>query len=64
MATVVEINPIFDHLSPDKVIDMLRKHGTIVTIEEARLILPFLQNLANIAVAQALREQPVHAIAA
>ena len=64
MATVIELNATCDHLSPDKVVELLRKHGTIVTIEEARLILPFLQNLANIAVAQALREQPVHAIAA
>lgn len=44
-------------LSPEKVIEVLCKHGTIVTREQAELVIEFLYNLSEIAVAQYLRQE-------
>jgi hypothetical protein len=38
-------------------VEILRRHGTEITIEQAVLILEFLRMLANIAVAQYLRNE-------
>jgi hypothetical protein len=45
-----------EDIKPEKVIAILRKHGIEVTPEQARLILEFLQQMADIAVAQFLRK--------
>jgi hypothetical protein len=44
-----------EDIKPKKAIAMLRKHGIEVTPEQAKLILEFLQRMADIAVAQFLR---------
>lgn len=41
-------------LTPEKVVKILEKHGTIVSIEEASQILEFLRKIADIAVNQHL----------
>lgn len=37
-------------VTPEKIVEILGKHGTHVTIEEAKIILKFMYNLANIAI--------------
>jgi hypothetical protein len=46
-----------EKLQPKEAVEILRQHGTEVTIEQAVLILEFLRMLANIAVAQYLRNE-------
>lgn len=46
-----------EKLQPKDAVEILRQHGTEVTIEQAVLILEFLRMLANIAVAQYLRNE-------
>ncbi|WP_353149083.1 hypothetical protein [Chryseobacterium sp.] len=41
-------------LTPEKVIILLKQHGTIVTLEEAARILDFMRKVADIAVNQYL----------
>lgn len=36
-------------ITPEKIVEILGKHGTHVTIEEAKIILEFMYKLANIA---------------
>lgn len=38
-----------DKVSPEKVVEILKQYGTIVTLEEAALILEFLRKLAKVA---------------
>jgi len=45
-----------EDIKPEKAVAILRKHGIEVTPEQARLILEFLQRMADIAVAQFLRK--------
>jgi hypothetical protein len=44
-------------LSPEKVMEVLCKHGTIITREQAESVIEFLYNLSEIAVAQYLRQE-------
>lgn len=44
-------------VTPEKVIKILEKHGTKVTLEEAKIILEFMRKLARITVNQYLRER-------
>jgi len=44
-----------EQLSPEKAMEILSSCGTYVTIEEAKLILEFLQKLAEIAVSEYLK---------
>lgn len=44
-----------EKIEPEKVIELLRHKGVEVTLEQAKLILFFLQKLANIAVTQYLK---------
>lgn len=44
-------------MTPQKVQQILKKHGTIVDLKEAELILEFTGRLATIAVAQCLRSE-------
>ncbi|MDI3321355.1 hypothetical protein [Pinibacter soli] len=37
-------------ISPEKIVEILKEHGTHVTIEEAKIILEFMNNLASIAI--------------
>lgn len=46
-----------DKMQPEDAVELLRKHGTEVTVEQAALILEFFRILANIAVAQYLRNE-------
>lgn len=39
-------------ITPQKAVDILREHGTIVTIEEAKLILDFMYKFAILSVNQ------------
>lgn len=43
-------------LTPERVVQILKKKGTEVDIEEAKIILVFVKKIANIAVNQYLRE--------
>jgi hypothetical protein len=44
-------------MTPQRAQQILQKHGTNVSLEEAVLILEFIGRLANIAVAQSLRSE-------
>lgn len=46
-----------EKLSPEEAVEILRKHGTEVSIQEAEKILEFLRMLAEIQVAQYIRQQ-------
>jgi hypothetical protein len=48
----VEICAKMKELSAEKVMEILREHGTFVTIEEARIILDFLSKMASISLDQ------------
>lgn len=37
-------------IQPEKIVEILKEHGTHVTIEEAKIILEFMYKLANIAI--------------
>lgn len=45
-----------EKLTPQKVQEMLRQRGTIVTLEQAIAILNFIRKLANIAVSNYLKK--------
>jgi len=45
-----------EDIKPEKAIAVLRRHDIEVTPEQAKLILEFLQRMADIAVAQFLRK--------
>jgi hypothetical protein len=50
-------------ISPPWVIEKLKEHGTIVSEEEAKIILEFMVNLAKISLSQTLEyenRRPVH----
>ncbi|GAA3927435.1 hypothetical protein [Chitinophaga oryziterrae] len=38
-----------ENIQPEKIVEILKGHGTHVTIEEAKLILEFMYKLAQIA---------------
>lgn len=44
-----------EKIQPEKVVEMLRQQGVEVSLEQAKIILAFLQKLADIAVAQYLK---------
>ena len=44
-------------MTPEKVITILKKHGTIVTLDEAKLIIEFLKKLAEISIKTCLNEE-------
>ena len=48
-----------EQMKPEKAVEVLKKHGQDVTVEEAKLILDFMYKFANIAVAQVLRRQEI-----
>lgn len=41
-----------ENISPEEVVKILKEHGTTVTVEEAKLILAFMFELANISLDQ------------
>jgi hypothetical protein len=45
-----------EKLTPQKVQEMLRNRGTVVTLEQAAAILNFFRKLANIAVSNYLKK--------
>jgi hypothetical protein len=45
-----------EKLTPQKVQEVLRQQGTIVTLEQAEAILNFIRKLANIAVSNYLKK--------
>ena len=52
-----------DMLSPQQVVEILKAHGTIVSEEEAKIILEFMINLAQLNLSQTLEyenRRPVH----
>lgn len=42
-------------ITPEKAVEILREHGTIVTIEQAKLILDFMYKFAILAVNQIVK---------
>lgn len=44
-------------ITPQKAIEILREHGTIVTIEEAKLILDFMYKFAILSVNQIVKNK-------
>lgn len=51
-----ETDQELEDIKPEKAIAVLRKHGIEVAPEQAKLILEFLRQMADIAVAQFLRK--------
>ena len=52
-----------DMISPPEVLEILKAHGTIVSEEEAKIILEFMINLAQLNLLQTLEyenRRPVH----
>jgi hypothetical protein len=47
-------------LTPEKAVKILAKHGTIISLEKAKIMLDFLYKLSNLSVSQAI----LHAVAA
>lgn len=45
-----------EKFAPEKALEILRKNGIDVTVEQAKIILKLLNKLANIAVSQYLRK--------
>ncbi|HWZ22791.1 MAG TPA: hypothetical protein VNW06_09070 [Cytophagaceae bacterium] len=45
-----------EKIQPEKVMEMLRKKGVEITLEQARLILDFLRKLADITVTEYLNQ--------
>lgn len=45
-----------DRISPEKVVEILKEHGTIVTVEEVKVILDFMYSFAEISVSQFLEK--------
>ena len=45
------------NVTPEKAVEILAKHGTIVTIEEAKIILDLAYNFSILAVNQAVRNK-------
>lgn len=43
-------------IQPEKIVEILKQHGTHVTIEQAKVILDFMLKLANIALHIYLRK--------
>jgi hypothetical protein len=43
-----------EQIKPEEIVQILRDYGTIVTIEEARIILEFMWKLANLTLDQYL----------
>jgi hypothetical protein len=39
-------------ITPEKAVEILKKHGTIVTLEEAKIILNFMYKIGRLAVNQ------------
>jgi hypothetical protein len=46
----------FKKMSPEKALEILKKNGSAVTVEQAKIVLELLNKLANIAVSQYLRK--------
>lgn len=44
-------------ITPEKAVEILQEHGTIVTIEEAKLILEFMYKFAILAVNQIVKNK-------
>lgn len=42
-------------LTPQKVVKILAEHGTIITLEQAEIVLEFLYKLSNLSVSQAIK---------
>ncbi|MFX6226297.1 hypothetical protein ABTF68_22755, partial [Acinetobacter baumannii] len=43
-----------EQIKPEEIVQILRDYGTIVTVEEARIILEFMWKLANLTLDQIL----------
>jgi hypothetical protein len=43
-----------EQIKPEEIVQILRDHGTIVTLEEAKVILEFMWKLANLTLDQYL----------
>ena len=41
-------------LTPEKAVKILAKHGTIISLEKAKIMLEFLYKLSNLSVSQAI----------
>lgn len=46
-----------EKITPGEVIDIYKKHGTILTEEEAKLILAFMFEMANIVLNQLMKNE-------
>jgi len=44
-------------ITPEKAVEILKKHGTIVTLDEAKLILDFIYNFAILSVNQVIKNK-------
>lgn len=44
-----------EKIQPEKVVEILRQKGVVVTLEQAKIILAFLRKLSDIAVTQYLK---------
>lgn len=44
-------------ITPQKAVEILRKHGTIVTVEDAKLILDFMYKFTILAISQIVKHK-------
>ncbi|WP_316840029.1 hypothetical protein [Pedobacter gandavensis] len=47
-------------VNPEKAIKLLKDHGTVITIEQAKAVLDFLYKLSNLSVSQAINRVIQH----
>lgn len=50
------MEPEVERISPEKAIDILKKDGLVVSLEEANIILEFLYQMAEIVVDQYMKK--------
>ena len=43
-------------ITPEKAVEILKKHGTVVTLEEAKIIMSFMYKIGKLAVCQYVKK--------
>ena len=57
-----EDNKAIGRLTPKKVVEILKKHGTVINAKEAELVLDFLYSLGKLALQQQIRHEESRSI--
>ena len=48
------MEPLKKKLTPERTVEILAKHGTIITIAEAKILLEFIEKMGKLAIEHAL----------